>query len=74
MNYKLTIRRTTNSGKDETATYMLMHLHSTGGDDEQGLLLQDMVDQVELSNDVETIIEGDGPTRNTVSVSVEVTS
>ena len=42
MNYKVTLRRRSPDGSLQTATYKLEHLHSSGGDEEQMLLLVDM--------------------------------
>ena len=42
MNYKITLRRRHPDGSLETATYRLEHVHSSGGDDSQALLLAHM--------------------------------
>ena len=39
MNFKMTVRSRDHEGKLRSATYKLEHVHSTGGDEEQRILL-----------------------------------
>lgn len=55
MNFKMTVRRRKPDGSLETATYKLEHLHSSGDDENQALLLALAEMQANTALDFETM-------------------